>query len=126
MTMTFRCNALICLAAILGTASESKAAEPLKALILDGQNNHDWKATTPPMKATLEATGRFTVDVATSPPAKSSKEAWNSFHPDFSKYDVVVSNYNGESWPKEVNESLVDYVKKRWWPGRRSCGQQCL
>ena len=81
-------------------------------LIIDGQNNHDWKLMTPPMKASLEATGRFTVDVATTPPAKSAAEAWNDFRPDFTKYDVVLSNYNGELWPKPVQEALVSYVKK--------------
>ena len=74
-------------------------------LIIDGQNNHDWKLMTPPMKASLEATGRFTVDVVTTPPAKSASEAWNDFHPDFTKYDVVLSNYNGELWPKPVQEA---------------------
>ena len=44
--------------------------KPLKALIVDGQNNHDWKATTPVLKRLLEETGLFTVDVATSPGPK--------------------------------------------------------
>jgi hypothetical protein len=91
-------------------ASTSRAAAPLRVLIIDGQNNHNWAAMTPPMKATLESTGRFTVDVATTPPAKSDKEAWDKFRPDFSKYDVVLSNYNGEPWPESVNKSLVAYV----------------
>ena len=48
----------------LGTA---RAAAPLKALILDGQNNHDWKSSTPHLKQVIEATGLFAVDVATAP-----------------------------------------------------------
>jgi hypothetical protein len=90
--------------------SRASAADKLTVLIIDGQNNHNWAAMTPPMKASLEATGRFTVDVATSPPAKSSKEAWDKFRPRFAKYDVVLSNYNGEPWPDEVNKALEDYV----------------
>jgi len=44
------------------------SAEPsMKALIVDGQNNHNWASTTPVMKQQLEETGLFTVDVATSP-----------------------------------------------------------
>src|SRR4051794_20956324 len=43
------------------------AAEKLKALIIDGQNNHDWKATTPYLKSALEQSGRFTVEVSTTP-----------------------------------------------------------
>jgi type 1 glutamine amidotransferase len=89
------------------------AADKLRVLIVDGQNNHDWRMMTPPMKADLEKSGRFTVDVATTPPAKSPKSAWDAFHPDFDKYDVVLSNYNGEPWPAEVQKALEAYVSKR-------------
>ena len=94
----------------LGFALSATAADPLKMLIIDGQNNHDWKTMTPPMKASLEATGRFEVDVATSPDQKAPKADWDSFRPDFSKYDVVLSNYNGQLWPKPVQEALEKYV----------------
>ena len=33
-----------------------------------------------------------------------------TFNPDFSKYDVVLSNYNGEPWPVEVEKALETYV----------------
>ncbi len=48
-------------------ASTSFAEEKIKALILDGQNNHNWKGTTPILKKILEDTGKFSVEVATSP-----------------------------------------------------------
>jgi uncharacterized protein len=45
------------------------AAEKLSVLIVDGQNNHgNWPQTTQMMKAYLEDSGRFTVDVATHTP----------------------------------------------------------
>ena len=94
----------------LGVSGSARAAEPLKMLIVDGQNNHDWKAMTPPMKAALEGTGRFKVDVATTPDAKAAKGDWDTFRPDFSKYDVVLSNYNGQPWPQPVKEALEKYV----------------
>lgn len=90
--------------------SAATAADRLRVLIVDGQNNHDWRMMTPPMKADLEKSGRFTVDVATTPPAKSPRSAWDSFRPDFGKYDVVLSNYNGEPWPAEVRKALEEYV----------------
>ena len=83
-----------------------------RLLIIEGQNNHNWRDTTPIMKADLERSGRFTVDVATTPAAKSSPSAWDSFRPDFSRYDVVLSNYNGETWPAPVREALEAYVSK--------------
>ena len=47
-------------------ACAAQSSPPLKVLIIDGQNNHDWKSTTPVMKRILEDSGFFTVDVATS------------------------------------------------------------
>ena len=87
------------------TAKNSKG--PLKALIVDGQNNHDWKSTTPVLKNLLEDTGLFIVDVATSP---AGKQPMDSFKPDFAKYDVIVANYTGDEWPKETQDALVKYM----------------
>lgn len=33
------------------------------------------------------------------------------FKPDFSNYDVVVSNYNGEPWPAETKAAFEQYVR---------------
>jgi len=79
-----------------------------KALIVDGQNNHDWKGTTPVLKALLEETGLFAVDVATTP---GQGQPMDSFRPDFAKYDVIVSNYTGDEWPKATQDALVDYME---------------
>src|SRR5262245_37943951 len=100
----------LCLVVCCVLPPSAGAADVLRVLIVDGQNNHNWAAMTPPMKATLEQTGRFTVDVSTTPPANAPREAWDKFRPEFSKYDVVLSNYNGEPWPDEVNKSLEKYV----------------
>ncbi len=80
---------------------------PLKALIVDGQNNHNWAGTTPVLKQLLEETGLFVVDVATTPPAK---QPMNGFSPDFAKYDVVVSNYNGDDWPAATKTAFEKYM----------------
>ncbi len=45
------------------------AAEKIKVLLVDGQNNHAWTETTPLLVAILEGSGRFEVAVSTSPPA---------------------------------------------------------
>ncbi len=81
---------------------------PLKALIVDGQNNHDWKGTTPVLKSLLEKTGLFAVDMATSP---EKGQPMDKFKPDFARYDVVVSNYTGDDWPKETQDALVKYMQ---------------
>ncbi|MHC4228386.1 MAG: family 16 glycoside hydrolase [Planctomycetota bacterium] len=88
------------------TGKEKK--EPLKALIVDGQNNHNWKGTTPVLKSLLEETGLFAVDVATSP---AKKQPMDSFKPNFAKYNVIVANYTGDEWPKETQDALVEYME---------------
>jgi len=101
------CFRLLLLVAALALAATSPAAEKIKALIVDGQNNHNWKSTTPVMKKALEGTELFTVDVSTSPPHGKDLSGWN---PEFAKYDVAVLNYNGDKWPEGVQKAFVDYV----------------
>ena len=96
------------LAVWLLVAAAVLAAPPLKALIVDGQNNHDWKATSPIFKKQLEEAGLFRVDVATSPPQGQDV---SGFRPDFAAYDVVIDNYNGAGWSEETKKALVDYVR---------------
>lgn len=99
---------LLCLALAMLVPSIATAAEPMKALIVDGQNNHKvWPVSTKMMKSYLEDTGLFTVDVATTAP-KGTDE---NFKPKFSDYKVVISNYNGAAWPKETQEAFIKYVK---------------
>ncbi len=96
--------------ACLGLVGAAKAADKLKVLIVEGQNNHEWKTTTPLLKAELERSGRFETSVATTPPSKAPASAWESFHPGFKGYDVVLTNYNGDPWPAAIREELEEYV----------------
>jgi type 1 glutamine amidotransferase len=99
-------------------SADSPAKGKLKVVIIDGRNNHDWRATTPYMQQVLEACGRFTVDVSTMPQADGSRpKAKNSvkFPPELSQYDVVLSNYNnifdGTPWPASLQKALEEYLK---------------
>jgi type 1 glutamine amidotransferase len=83
-------------------------ARPLKVLIIDGQNNHAWQETTPVLRRILGDAGRFLVDVATTPPHGGDM---SQFHPDFSAYDVVVSNYNGDLWSPQTRVAFEKYVR---------------
>ncbi len=83
-------------------------AAPLKVLLVDGQNNHDWKTTSPVLKQILEENGLATVDVATSP-AKGAD--LSGFAPNFAAYQVVVSNYNGELWAPQTQDAFEKYVR---------------
>ena len=44
-------------------AQQPKGPAKLQALIITGQNGHDWKGTTPLLRKALEDTGRFEVRV---------------------------------------------------------------
>ena len=88
-------------------APEPKPKYPLKALIVDGQNNHNWKGTTPVLKQLLEETGLFTVDVATTP---GQGQRMDGFAPEFARYDVVVSNYTGDEWPAATKAAFEKYM----------------
>lgn len=100
-------TAFVCLASVLSMGA-LVAGEPIKALILDGQNNHgNWPETTEIMKHYLEESGLFQVDVART--ALKGKD--ESYSPKFADYKVVVSNYNGEAWPDQTKKNFVDYVQ---------------
>lgn len=101
--MLKRCFAALALT-LLATVAHAAA---MRALIVDGQNNHPWKETTPLLKQFLEQTGLFTVDVITSPDKGGDM---TKFKPEFAKYNVVVLNYTGDKWTAETNQALEKYV----------------
>ncbi|HZQ39897.1 MAG TPA: ThuA domain-containing protein, partial [Rhizomicrobium sp.] len=69
---------------------------------------HDWKLTTQVMKRELEEAGLFDVTVATAPPAGGD---FSNFHPDFARYQVVVSNYDAQDWPTPLKSEFEAYMK---------------
>lgn len=118
---------------LLSLSSPATAAEPMKALIVDGQNNHHaWPKTTMMMKAYLEETRRFQVDIA------RTKYTWRGdklleqypvpgvetvpteqprsdpdFKPEFAQYDIVISNFGHGTapWPEETRRAFVEFVR---------------
>lgn len=81
------------------------AAGKLRALIVDGENNHDWQTATAALREILEATGRFEVTVSTS-----GAPGWM---PPFASADVVILNFNSghlptaKRWPLAVEEGFL-------------------
>jgi hypothetical protein len=98
-----------CLLMLIGLAAVFAPAQPIKVLIVDGQNNHQWKETTPVLKEILQQAGVFQVEVATAPPKGSDM---SGFRPNFSAYQVVLSNYTGDPWPAETNTAFERFVKQ--------------
>lgn len=112
---------------------EVKEKAPLKALIVDGQNNHEvWPKATLMMKQYLEETGLFRVDIY------RTRFTWRAerekkylplaglgattdletpqhdpdFAPVFKNYDVVISNFGWKAadWPKETQKAFEEYM----------------
>lgn len=98
-------------------AQASAQSRPIRVLIVDGVNNHDWKTATHAITEILTATSLFSVEASTTPPREAPPEAWNTWRPDFSRYDVVVNNFNGGhqedglDWPLPVQQSLETFVR---------------
>ena len=130
-TIPFRRVAILVL--LLALSPSLQAAEKLKALIVDGQNNHlVWPKSTIMMQRYLEETGLFEVDVArTHYVWKAEREAaWlplakvgesekvkepqpdPNFKPDFAKYAVVISNFGWKAadWPEETRRAFEKYM----------------
>ena len=86
------------------------ANEPISVLIVTGQNGaHNWQASHVLLQQFLNESGLFKVDVATSPPRG---EDMSGFSPNFSAYQVVVLDYDGDSWSETTNAAFLDYVRK--------------
>lgn len=100
-------------AAIFFAVLTPRAAAPIPVMILDGESAgsyHDWQRVTPVLKTILDETELFSTTVVTAPPASGG---FNSFRPDFTKYQVVVMNYDApdERWPPSLKASFEQYVK---------------
>ncbi len=121
---------LLCLLAPLQLLGDEAK---IRVLIIDGQNNHAaWPKTTMMMKKYLEDTKRYQVDIARTKftwqgdqllekyplndgvqrEAKKQAVPDPDFKPDFSKYQVVISNFGfgAAKWPDETNEAFDKFV----------------
>jgi len=94
-------------AGLISLFSACKNESGYKTLIITGQNNHNWKASSPVLKQILDETGLFSTEIMTTPDKGGDMK---SFNPDFPKYKLVVIDYNGDSWSERTNSAFVDYV----------------
>jgi len=97
---------------LLLASVSSSAAPAIRVMLLDGESAgpyHKWRAITPVLEKQLDETGLFQVDVVTAPPAGAS---FSGFKPEFSKYQVVVLNYDAPDsrWPADLKTAFEQYV----------------
>jgi hypothetical protein len=77
--------------------------DKIRALILSGRNNHDWRTTTPFLRRLLVETGRFDVRVVEEPAGITAET--------LAVYDLVLSDYCGPRWGASTEKALVDFVR---------------
>lgn len=95
---------------LLWLPSVALAGPKYKVLVVDGQNNHKiWPQTTQMIKGYLQETGLFSIEVATTP---SEGSDLSGYQPDFAKYDLVVSNYNGASWGAKAKAAFETFMRE--------------
>lgn len=86
----------------------NRQPEPITALVISGQNNHNWQVSHKVLKKILDNSGLFETDIVLTPPAGGDM---NDFKPDFSAYDVLLLDYNGDRWTAETDASFIEYVQ---------------
>jgi len=79
----------------------------IQALIITGQNPHDWRTTTPSLRKSLEDTGKFEVRVV---------EEFRGGTPEMlAPYALVIVNYYDgrpvNRWGERADNALADFVR---------------
>ncbi|CAN5906326.1 ThuA domain-containing protein [soil metagenome] len=88
---------LLVLALMMG--GTALAASKPSILIIDGRNNHDWRTTTESLRATLNSTGLFEIEVSTAPenrlpsPPKELQSGDLNFAEAKAQYEILRKSY---------------------------------
>jgi len=94
--------------------SQLSYASELRVLIVDGFNNHHWRATTTAVTSILKQDQNLKVEVSTVPTAHT--EQWKKWCPTFTDYDVIIQNTNDiskkGSWPTPAQKALERYLQE--------------
>jgi type 1 glutamine amidotransferase len=91
--------------------SARAGVRPIRVLVLSGQNNHDWKSTTPKLVSILKLGGQFDVSVTEDPSALTARI--------LRPFDVLLSNWNAfgldastAAWPEKTKEAYLEFVRQ--------------
>jgi len=92
---------------LLAIVSSCKQTHQYKALIITGQNEHNWQVSSEAIKQILEETDMFSPVIMVAP---AKGEDISGFNPDFNNYNLVVLDYKGNALSETVSTDLDDYV----------------
>src|SRR5262245_27292966 len=100
---------VVVLGAIVSGQQSGSAPAKIAALIITGQNSHNWKNSTPPLRKVLEDTGRFDVRV--------TEEFRGAGAETLAPYSVAIVNYSDSRnnpatrWGTKTDEAVLDFVR---------------
>jgi len=107
MALTTMRTALLCAACSLLLPAQNTLPlfrpGAIRALIFSVRNNHDWRTTTPELRAILQETGRFDVRVLEEPAGITADT--------LAAYQVIVLDYNGPRWGASAERALEAFVR---------------
>jgi type 1 glutamine amidotransferase len=86
----------------------NQSEQPIKTLLITGQNNHNWPVSHLAIQQILESSAMFSVEFAISPEKGGDM---SDFVVDFTPYDLVVLDYNGDAWPEETQSQFLKFVE---------------
>jgi uncharacterized protein len=99
---------------LLGTVAAGPAQaqdeEPdIDILLVTGQSSryHNWQVSSPIIERLLDDTGLFDVDVLTTP---AQGQDLSGFAPQWSNYDAIVLDYDGDEWPAATRAAFEQYL----------------
>ncbi len=111
IAIAFAAASTLTLAQALASPDATTAAEPgpIATILITGKNNHNWQYTSQVHKDTLEATGRFIVDICDNP------EVWLADAEAIAGYKLFVIDYNDvdspKRWPEQAEKNFENAVK---------------
>ena len=84
-------------------ASCALAQKPVCVLIVSGENDHEWRLTTPLLERALENAGRFDVRTTESFAGATEKT--------LASYDALLVHYHGPRWGAETEAAVEKFVR---------------
>jgi type 1 glutamine amidotransferase len=99
---------IACALPLCAQTQQGSSQPKLQALIITGQNGHDWRGTTPVLREMLENTGRFEVRI--------TEEFRGGTAATLAPYDLVILNYFDRAkpelrWGDGADTALLEYAK---------------
>lgn len=107
--MKNRYISIIIAAILVALMTTCTSTDKIKTLIVTGQgeDNLAWMTRSQTAEQILDDAGIFSTKMLVSPP---EGEDMSKFNPDFSKYDLVVIDYEGDAWPEKTIGALQNFV----------------